>query len=104
MALLSGNRECYGIIAGLLVLAVLAGAAPLTSEFTIRTDRGAPALTLDICHPLPGLNHGTGFSPTPFAVVVVLVGPGLIGLNFDSAFFRVIQQSESPDPPPPKRV
>ena len=98
------NRRCglWKVIARILLVAVFAGGLPPLSGVTIIGAQGPPAFTLDICHPLPGANHGFAFS------VVSLTPPRLsvekllpCGPAQQSASPPVSRDMEPPELPPP---
>lgn len=105
MALLSRQRESSAMIAGALIVALLAGGLPLLSGVIMMRTTGAPAFTLDICHPLPGAGHGPGFFTVSFADPVPpfekLIPRGIAD---EPQAPPVIRASESPDPPPPRAL
>jgi hypothetical protein len=103
VAFLRRHSECSAVMAQALIMALLVGALPLLSGVIITRTQGAPAFTLNICHPLPGLNHGSGFSAVPLVEAQpALDKPSPRGAADDSRTPPVICASEAPDPPPPK--
>ncbi len=105
MALLSRPRESSPVVAWALVVALFMGGLPLLSGVIITRTDGGPALTVDICHPPPGLNHSSGFFPVPF-----IGGPPApdqllpCGVVYEPQLPRMARAGEAPDPPPPKRL
>jgi hypothetical protein len=103
VAFLKRQRDCSAMVAQALIVALLVGGLPLLSGVIITRTEGAPAFTLNICHPLPGLNHGSGFSAVPLVDgPPALDKPSPRGAADDSQTPPVIRASEAPDPPPPK--
>lgn len=102
MALLNGRRESSATVAGALILALLVGGLPGLSGVTITKAEGPPAVTLNICHPLPGLNHGSGFSPAPLVTGPSVEAPVPCGAADEPRTPPAIRASAAPDPPPPK--
>jgi hypothetical protein len=105
VALLKRKRGFSAVIAQALIVALLLGGLPLLSGVIITRTHGAPALTLNICHPLPGLNQGSGFSAVPLVDGQPSVEqPFCCGTAEDARTPAVIRASETPDPPPPKSL
>jgi hypothetical protein len=103
VAFLSRERGSSPVIAAALIVARLLGGLPLLSGVIITTSDSGPAFTLDICHPLPGLNHSSGFSPVPLVDgPPSLDQPFPCGIVYQPQTPPVIGASEAPDPPPPK--
>jgi hypothetical protein len=103
MVILTRRHESSSIIAGVLLFALFTGGLPSFSGVTIIGTGGPPAFTADICHPQPGLNHGSGFSPAPLNGSIcsndMLPATGAM-LERLAPF--VTRLHEAPDPPPPK--
>jgi hypothetical protein len=102
MAFLSRQRDLSALIAESLTIALFVGGMPLLSGVTLMVNHGAPAFTLDICHPLPGVNHSSGFFAVPLVSGPAVQRPFLFGPALKSQTPFVIRESEAPDPPPPK--
>lgn len=102
---MNGRSEFSIAIAQALVVMLLIGGLPLlTGLIVVRTD-GLPALTLNICHPLPGLNHGSGFSAVPLVKVTPALGyHSGRSAAIESPTLCVIPTTECPDTPPPKAL
>ncbi len=82
---------------------LLIGGLPALSGVIITRTEGAPAFTLNICHPIPGLNHGSGFSAVPLVDGPPAVEkPSPRGTNDEAQAAPVLRTSDAPDPPPPK--
>lgn len=105
MALLKRKREFSAIIAQALIVALLIGGLPLFTGVIVTRAGGAPALTLNICNPLPGLNQGFGFSAVPLPDGQ----PPVEQLSFrgtaqETRAIPVLHPGDPPDPPPPKTL
>lgn len=86
--------------------ALLIGGLPLLSGVTIiTTTDNTPAFTLNICHPLPGFNEGSGFSAVPLVEKTsALEKPSLLGTVVEAQDPSIVRASERPDIPPPKTL
>jgi len=105
MAVLNRQHESSIVIAGALILALFVGGLPPLSGVTIAGTEGPPAFTLDICHPLPGVNHGLGFSAVPLINTLLSIERPLpCGAAHELRSPLVIRAIEPPDPPPPKSL
>lgn len=102
MALLSRQRDFSALIAEALIIALFIGGMPMLSGIAIMVNHDAPTFTLNICHPLPGVNHGSGFSAVPLVSGPSIQRLFLSGTAPEYRTSSVIQESEAPDPPPPK--
>ena len=103
MAFLSRPRQSSPIIAATLIVALLLGGLPFVSGVILVRSTDQPAFTLDICHSVPGLNHGWDCSAAPLMNSrcwferPLLSGPvGHSSLQFPSRI------GDAPDPPPPE--
>jgi hypothetical protein len=105
MAVLNHRPGFSTATAAALVLALFVGGLPPLSGVTITGAEGAPAFTLDICHPLPGINHGVAFSAFPLGHILCSIDRPLpSGAAPELRAPLVIRASEAPDPPPPKSL
>ena len=103
MAVLNRLHEFSTAIAVALIVALFIGGLPPLSGVTIAGTAGTPAFTLDICHPVPGANHGLGFSAVPLSNAPRSIERPLpSGAAQEPQVPLVIRASEAPDPPPPK--
>jgi len=103
VALLKRKRQWTGILAQALIVALLVGGLPLFTGVIVARADGAPALTLNICNPLPGLNQGSGFSAVPLVDGRPNIERPHSYVNaYEPPGRPVIRTGESPDPPPPK--
>ena len=103
MAVLNRLHEFSTAIAVALIVALFIGGLPPLSGVTIAGAAGPPAFTLDICHPVPGANHGLGFSVVPLSNALCSIKRPLpSGAEQEPQAPLVIRASEAPDPPPPK--
>lgn len=92
-----------GIAAQTLIVALVIGGLPLFTGVIVTRTNGAPALTLNICNPLPGLNQGAGFSPVPLVDGQPDIEKPYSYLTaYEAPSQPVIRAGEPPDPPPPK--
>jgi hypothetical protein len=86
-----------------MVAIALAFAAVPSGAGVVIVSSPVPALTLDICHPLPGMDRTTPAislaRPAPALAPVTLSDAGQI---IDSAIARADAFDSAPDPPPPK--
>lgn len=75
----------------------------MLSGVIIAGNRTTPAYTLDICHPLQGLNHSSGFQAVPMVNAPSCVQKLLqYGSVLEPERPSLPGASEPPDPPPPK--
>lgn len=103
MALLNRKRRWPAIFAQALIVALLVGGLPLFTGVIVTRANGAPALTLNICNPLPGLNQGAGFSAVPLVDgQPVIEKPSSYTTAYEAPSPLAVRAGESPDPPPPK--
>lgn len=85
------------------MVALLIGGLPLCAGVIVTRTNGAPALTLNICHPLPGLNQGSGFSAVPLIDRQPSVErPSSYTSAYEATVWPLIRPGKAPDPPPPK--
>jgi hypothetical protein len=67
--------------------------------------RTAAAFTLDICHPLPGLNHSSRFQAVPMVNAPSCVHKlSQYGCVREPDHRPLLRAGEPPDPPPPKSL
>jgi hypothetical protein len=105
MAVLKQKHEVSTVISRVLILALFAGGLPSLSGVTIAAIEGPPAFSLDICHPVPGANHGLGFSAVPLNNTLRSPERPLpTGIAYEAKAPLIIRSSETPDPPPPKSL
>jgi hypothetical protein len=105
MAVLNRRPGCPTVTAAVLILALFVGGLPSLSGVIVTGAQGPPAFTLDICHSLPGINHGLAFSPFPLGNMRCSIdGPLPSGTVPELRAPLVIRASEAPDPPPPKSL
>jgi hypothetical protein len=91
------------VAAQTLIIALLVGGLPLFTGVIVTRTNGAPALTLNICNPLPGLNQGAGFPPVPLVHGQPNIEkPDSYLTAYEVPPRPVIRAGEPPDPPPPK--
>jgi hypothetical protein len=103
MAVLNRRSGCSTVTAVALILALFVVGLPSLSGMIITGTQGPPAFTLNICHPLPGINHGVAFSPFPLGNMLCSIDRPLpSGVAPELHELLVIRASEAPDPPPPK--
>jgi hypothetical protein len=103
VALSNQQRQTSAAIAKALIVALLVCGLPQLSGVIVTATHGAPAFTLDICYPLPGLNQGSGFFPVPLVDNLLSVArPSRCGTADDPPASPLMSASEAPDPPPPK--
>jgi hypothetical protein len=97
------RRQHRPLIAQLLVIAILLASLPMAASPAITERKSGPAFTLDICHPLPTLEAGTGsctlaaLTADSYSVALEDRGPTEIA---DLA--GIGRADEAPDPPPPE--
>lgn len=96
------QSESSAVIAGLLIMALLVGGIPQLSGVVVTGTRDAPAFTLNICHPPPGLNYGSGFSAVPLISGPHIYKPPLSEVARRVSVALATRAREAPDPPPPK--
>lgn len=88
--------------AQLLILTLLMGGLPMLSGVIVQPSEAA--FTLDICHPMPGVDR----SPAGISLLVPLpsraFAPALgdLGGADESYSLKESRPSEAPSPPPPK--
>ncbi len=89
-----------------LIAGVLLGGVPLVAGTALSAADSAPVFTVDICHPLPGLNvAATQCDLAPQRAVAAMP----TGVDFDfgavAAFVvRAVDRApDAPDPPPPRQ-
>ncbi len=105
MAVLKCHPECSTATAAALILALFVGGLPLLSGVTSADTHGPPAFTLNICHPIPGINHGAAFSAFPLGTMLCSFNQSLpSGAAPELWSPLVIRASEAPDPHPPKSL
>jgi hypothetical protein len=105
VAFLIRKRQFSAILAQALIVALLIGGLPLFTGVIITRVDGAPALTLNICNPLPGLNQGSGFFAVPLPDGQPSVErPTFCGTSEEVRMPPVLRASERPDTPPPKAL
>ncbi len=103
MAVLNHRHGFSTITAAALILALFVGGLPALSGVTITDTAGPPAFTLDICHPVPGVNHGLAVFAFPLGNTLRSIErPRFSGVAHESRTLLIIRASEAPDPPPPK--
>ncbi len=89
-------------VAVLVALALAFAAMPSGGGIVI-VNSPTPAFTLDICHPLPGMDRTTGTlslaRPAPAAERIMLADAGAV---LDARIALADAFSPPPDPPPPK--
>jgi hypothetical protein len=92
-------------IAQALVFAMLVGSIPVAASPVIGGHKSGPAITLDICDPLPVFAAGgaactlPSFTEFSFSVTIADRGPA------EAVDVAVIDRgTEAPDPPPPKTL
>lgn len=105
MAFLSRARESSRVVAAALIVALLIGGLPSLSGVIVTRTDGGPVLTVNICHPPPGLDRSSGFSPVP--LMEEPPSPGRLlpcGIVYEAETVRMIRAGEAPDPPPPKSM
>jgi hypothetical protein len=101
----SKRREILALIAEALIVVLLVGGLPMFEGVIIAANDGAPSLTLNICHPLPGLNQGSGFSAVPLTSgPPPFEKPAMRGVAGEPPTPSLIRASERPDTPPPKTL
>lgn len=105
MAFLRRKSGPSAVIAQALVVALLIGGLPLLSGVVIVGTHDGPAFTLNICHPLPGLDHGASFPAVPLVDGrPSLEKPSLYIVLHEADTPPLSFMSEAPDPPPPKSL
>jgi hypothetical protein len=105
MAVLNRRCGCSTVTAAALILALFVVGLPSLSGAIIAGAQGPPAFTLNICHPIPGINHGVAFSPFPLGNMLCSINRPLpSGAAPELRDLLVIRASEAPDPPPPKSL
>jgi hypothetical protein len=97
------RREVLAVFAQVLAVVLLLGGLPMFEGVIVTVSAGSPTFTLNICHPLPGLNQGAGFSAVPLASgAPVLERPAQHGVVGTPPAPAAILAIECPDTPPPK--
>jgi hypothetical protein len=105
MAVLNRRPGCPSITAAVLILALFVGGLPSLSGVIVTGAQGPPAFTLDICHSVPGINHGLAFSPFPLGNMQCSIARPLPSGAVPELWVPlVIRAGEAPDPPPPKSL
>jgi hypothetical protein len=105
MAVLNRRSGCSTLTAAVLILALFVVGLPSLSGMIITGAQGPSAFTLNICNPLPGINHGVTFSPFPLGNMLCSIDRPLpSGAAPELRELLVIRASEAPDPPPPKSL
>lgn len=96
------NSDCGWALALTLIAALLIAGIPVVADAPL--SGGPPALTINICHPLPGINVST--APCEAAPARVARFPELVNRDFGAVALFVAPQfdrpSDTPDPPPPR--
>jgi hypothetical protein len=99
------RREILALIAEALIVVLLVGGLPMFEGVIISANNGPPSLTLNICHPLPGLDQGAGFSAVPLTSgPPPFEKPAMRGVASEPPTPSLIRASERPDTPPPKAL
>ncbi len=98
------NSDTGWALALMLIVAILLAGVPIVADAPL--SGGSPTLTVNICHPLPGVNVSTTLceaAPTRIVHFPALVDRdfGAIALFAASQFDR---PSDAPDPPPPRAL
>jgi hypothetical protein len=105
MAVLNRRPGGSSAVAAALIWALFVGGLPSLSGVAIIGIEGSPAFTLDICHPVPGINHGAAFSAFSLGNTLCLFDRHVPrGVAPELHEPLVIRASEAPDPPPPKSL
>jgi hypothetical protein len=103
VARVNRRRELLSWIAEAVVIVLLVGGLPMFEGIIVTPNHGGPSITLNICHPRPGLNQGSGFSATPLTPPPrVAEKPALLGLVSTGPLSSLVRAYERPDIPPPK--
>jgi hypothetical protein len=97
----TADRGCSAVNCAILTIALIVGSMQPLLGIAIYQD-SAPAFTLDICHPVQGLDH-TIAAP----VLALPAAPGrFVPLDFDkvaeAVFYPLTGFVADIDPPPPK--
>ncbi len=104
MALLRVKRANLLALALALVMLSANVAPGMTRVFRHNCEQ---AYTLDICHPLPGVDRASVF---PVVAAIIPTGarispaPASVRCPLSGAFRLVSRPAEKPDPPPPKTL
>ncbi len=86
----------------MLIVSLLVGGLPVFSGVIVQPS--APAFTLDICHPMPGLDRSLGGISLAVPLPSRMLIPALTrrGVSSDSYSLWRSRPDEAPNAPPPK--
>jgi hypothetical protein len=90
------------LVAQMLIVTLLVGGSPVFSGVIVQPS--APAFTLDICHPMPGVDRSCGGISLAAPLPSRMLTPALTkrGASSDSYPSWRSRPDEAPNPPPPK--
>jgi hypothetical protein len=101
MAVLKSLRRPR-LVAQILIVTLLVGGSPVFSGVIV--EPSAPAFTLDICHPMPGVDRSFGGISLAAPLPSRMLAPALTerGASSDSYPLWRSRPDEAPSTPPPK--